>query len=148
MPFSARLATILVALTFPVLGSGVFSYVMAQTTGPQPYSNSTAPLSLMTIPWAMAKLYDAHDFTGQAGQTVTILLESKAFDAYLLLEDDQGNLIAENDDISFTNTNAALVTTLPAAGRYRVIVNTFKTEGQGLYRLTIQPTPADQPIPF
>ena len=43
-------------------------------------------------------LYDVHPFEGEAGQTVTIQLESSEFDTYLILTDADGQALAENDD--------------------------------------------------
>ena len=40
--------------------------------------------------------YDAHQFAGLRGQTVTVLLESDDFDPYLIMEDPSGVRIGEN----------------------------------------------------
>ena len=140
MPSSLRFTTLLLALTGMAFGSGLTTYVMAQPTATEPILQVEETLQ--------AGFYNVHEFSGQANQTVTMLLESEAFDAYLILEDSQGNRIATNNNISFDNTNAALVIELPAAGHYRVIANAYQATTQGLYRLTIQPTPANQPNPL
>ena len=146
MPRPPRLATLLVALTVATLGTGLTTTcVMAQPTAPAPLLKVTGTLEANDATLDDGSFYDSHEFSGQANQIITLLLESDAFDAYLILEDDQGNRIATNDDISSTNTNAALVITLPATGRYRVIANAYQANAQGPYRLSIQPTPADQP---
>ena len=83
-------------------------------------------------------LYEEYVFTGQQGQTVAITLNSQDFDAYLLLIDDQGNKIAENDDYAQNGTDAAMQIVLPYTGQYRVIVNAYDQTGQGNYQISIQ----------
>ena len=83
-------------------------------------------------------LYDEYYFNGQQGQDVTITLTSQDFDAYLLLIDEQGNKIAENDDTAQNNSNAAIRIELPYTGQYRVIVNAYDQTGQGHYQMSVQ----------
>src|SRR5262249_27720328 len=59
------------------------------------------------------KREETHEWKLQAGQIVIIDMESPQFDTYLRLEDDQGKVIAENDDISPDNLNSRLVFTAP-----------------------------------
>ena len=91
---------------------------------------------------------DVYSFSGQAGQTVTILLSSTTFDPYLLLEDSQGNLLAENNDIGYGNNNAALIITLPTDSTYRILVNSYVSEEQGAYWLQAAPTDLAQTNPL
>ncbi|NEP19923.1 MAG: trypsin-like serine protease, partial [Leptolyngbya sp. SIO4C1] len=56
--------------------------------------------------------YDEHRFQGEAGQQVTIRLSSPEFDTYLLLIDESGNRLAENDDVA-GSTDSEIVMTLP-----------------------------------
>jgi S1-C subfamily serine protease len=81
--------------------------------------------------------YEEYRFQGRAGQTVRISLSSNAFDTYLILLDEQGNRLGENDDRSSGDTNSELVVTLPQNGSYRVIVNAFDRTGQGAFLLTV-----------
>ena len=148
MSFSLRFATMLWVLSVLGLISGLSTRALAQTNAPQPPLQVDGTLQTDDDTFDDGRFYDSHEFTGQADQTVTILLESEAFDAYLILEDNQGNRIARNNNINSTSTNAALVTTLPADGRYRVIANAYQADAQGAYRLTIRSTPADQPNPL
>ncbi|MEM1239622.1 MAG: trypsin-like peptidase domain-containing protein [Cyanobacteria bacterium P01_H01_bin.26] len=83
-------------------------------------------------------LYEEYLFNGQQGQAVTITLNSQDFDAYLLLIDDQGNKIAENDDYAQNSTDAAMQIALPYTGQYRVIVNAYDQTEQGNYQINIQ----------
>ncbi len=87
---------------------------------------------------ADGSLYEEYLFEGQAGQTVTLTLQSPDFDTYLILVDERGRKIGENDDVSAANTNSQLQLTLPRAGVYRAIVNAYDRTGRGRYRLTIR----------
>ncbi len=81
--------------------------------------------------------YEEYRFQGRAGQTVRLRLSSDVFDTYLILLDEQGNRLGENDDRSPDDTNSELVVTLPQNGSYRVIVNAFDRTGQGAFLLTV-----------
>jgi serine protease Do len=83
-------------------------------------------------------LYDQYVFDGQAGQTVTVTLESGEFDTYLAVVDESGNLIGENDDLSSETTNSEVTVTLPRTGSYLVIVNGYSTADQGAYSLIVR----------
>lgn len=83
-------------------------------------------------------LYEEHTFEGRAGQSVTISVESRDFDTLVALFSSDGKLLAKNDDISRSNTNSALTFTLPASGRYVVVVNAYKKGERGRYTLTVR----------
>ena len=83
-------------------------------------------------------LSDIHRFEGQAGQTVTIRLESNDFDSYVGLVDSSNQLIGENDDNPrVSGTDAQLIANLPRDGTYAVIVRAFDNNGRGNYLLTV-----------
>jgi tetratricopeptide (TPR) repeat protein len=79
-----------------------------------------------------------HEIKMTAGKTYMIDMESKAFDTFLKLEDPQGKLLAENDDISETNQNSRIVFTAPADGAYRIVATSFQRRGIGPYTLTVR----------
>ena len=83
-------------------------------------------------------LYREYTFEGRSGQSVVISLESTDFDPYVAIFGPNGRLVAENDDASDSTKNAFLSVTLPATGRYRVIVNAYDASGRGRYSLTIR----------
>jgi S1-C subfamily serine protease len=83
-------------------------------------------------------LFDVYEFSGSAGQTVTITLESTEFDPYLILVDSSGNAIDQNDDASSSNANSFLRVRLPQTGTYQAIVNSYDRTGRGRYKLTVQ----------
>jgi CHAT domain-containing protein len=74
-------------------------------------------------------------FDGQARQKVTIVAESYDCDTYLLLVDSRGRQIAWGDDNGGL-FNPRIVTTLPATGRYTVIVCGANADQYGTYWLS------------
>ena len=81
------------------------------------------------------KRFERHEFEGEAGETVTIQLESNAFDAMLYLAAPDGSNILYDDD-GGDGTNSLAVTTLPESGTYTIYVTSLDN-GQGAYELTI-----------
>ncbi|NEO86482.1 MAG: tetratricopeptide repeat protein [Spirulina sp. SIO3F2] len=81
--------------------------------------------------------YNVHWLEGQAGEQVVITLESRAFDAYLIVADEEGNKITEDND-SGGGTNARVVVTVPANGIYGVLANTAQGGETGAYRLSLE----------
>jgi hypothetical protein len=73
-----------------------------------------------------------------AGKTYVIDLSSAKFDTYLRLEDDNGKLLAENDDISPANPNSRLIFTAPRDGSYRIVATSFQQRGTGTYSLIVR----------
>ncbi len=82
-------------------------------------------------------------FSGEAGETVSISLSSDTIDPYLLLTDGSGNLLAENDDISDSNLNSYLEIVLPANGTYLIGVLGYES---GPFELTLAQGAGDTPI--
>jgi len=78
--------------------------------------------------------YNEHTFEGKAGEQIAILLNSQAFDAYLILLDPKGEKLAEDDDSS-GGTDALVVVTLPVDGTYTVVANAVGHEARGQYQL-------------
>jgi serine protease Do len=72
-----------------------------------------------------------------AGRTYILDQRSKAFDAFLRLEDASGKKLAEDDD-SGGDQNARIVFTAPQDGTYRIIATSFEQQGMGNYTLTIR----------
>lgn len=82
--------------------------------------------------------YAEHTFQGNAGQTITISLESSDFDTYLILLGPDDQVVAENDDATSSTLNSSLTVTLPTSGTYRVIANAYDSSGIGRYLLTVR----------
>jgi len=73
-------------------------------------------------------------FEGQAGDIVSLYASSDAVDVYLELDDSQGNLLVENDDITRDDLNAAIEYELPADGQYLILVGAYDA---GPYELSL-----------
>ncbi|MEM9218702.1 MAG: CHAT domain-containing protein [Cyanobacteria bacterium P01_F01_bin.150] len=82
--------------------------------------------------------YDQYFFRGNVDQSLTVILESRSFDTYLILLDANNNPIAQNDDISQNNRNSRVTLTLPNNGIYTIIVNSYEPDSQGRYTLSIE----------
>ncbi|TVQ21933.1 MAG: hypothetical protein EA367_05005 [Leptolyngbya sp. DLM2.Bin15] len=80
-------------------------------------------------------VYDVYSFVGRAGQSVSLNLNSNDFDPYLILIGPDGTLVDENDDISPTNLNSAINTTLPSNGNYLIVVTSYAPQERGTYQL-------------
>jgi len=75
---------------------------------------------------------------GRAGQTITIDLESDAFDAYLFLRGPgvSGGRDFQDDD-SGGNCHARLTATFPQTGEYEIVVNTADHYATGSFTLSV-----------
>ncbi|QCS50036.1 hypothetical protein FEK30_11655 [Picosynechococcus sp. PCC 11901] len=80
--------------------------------------------------------YNAHLFTGQAGDTIQITLETQAFDGLLILVDPQGEAIAQIDD-NWKGEKETLVIKLPDTGEYTIVVNSYEAGETGDYLLSL-----------
>ncbi|MBI3683138.1 MAG: pre-peptidase C-terminal domain-containing protein [Acidobacteria bacterium] len=80
---------------------------------------------------------DVYTFTGRAGQTVTISLESSDFDSYLTLIGPSGAVAATNDDAAANNSNSRIQYTLPTAGTWRVEASSYNQRATGAYTITM-----------
>lgn len=81
--------------------------------------------------------YEEFLFEGSRGQQVTISLNSRDFDPYVLLVGPDDSVVAYNDDVATNNLNAGLTVTLPSNGVYRVLANALDASGTGRFRLTV-----------
>jgi len=72
-------------------------------------------------------------------------MRSNEFDTYLMLEDDRGELIAQNDDDSPILTTHALKTRMtfraPRDATYRLIATTFSPTSLGNYTISVREVP-------
>jgi hypothetical protein len=79
--------------------------------------------------------YERHEFAGEAGQTVTVMLESDAFDPVLFISNPDGSNLARDDDGGQDNNSEAVVT-LAESGTYSIYVTSF-SDGLGSYEVTV-----------
>ena len=82
-------------------------------------------------------VYQAWTYIGARGERIRIDVMSSAFDAYAILEDASGKVLARDDD-SGGGTNARIVFTLPASGAYMIVANTYRQGGYGPYTLSVR----------
>ncbi len=72
----------------------------------------------------------SYTLNAEAGQAVTITLSSEAFDAYLTLQDGDGNVLAENDDDPSRGTDSTIQSfVLPSASSYTILVESYGQHG-------------------
>ena len=80
--------------------------------------------------------FNVYEFSGQAGQRVTIEMVSQQVDPYLILVGPDGEDLGQDDD-SAEGLNARLDLTLPESGTYVVIANPYGQGEQGRYSLSV-----------
>ena len=94
--------------------------------------------------------FDGWIYEASAGEELAIRVKSEEFDTYLMVmraDDGSGmGLLAEDDD-GGEGTNSALTVRLRNAGRYGIVVNSYRSGQAGSYQLVIQSlTPAEARI--
>jgi len=85
----------------------------------------------------LAPMEDAYPFDGDAGQTMTIELQSDDFDPVLLLKGPDGEVLTSNDDYGGT-LHSTIVIELPETGIYNAIASSFSGQG-GSYQIEVRP---------
>lgn len=80
---------------------------------------------------------DTYSFDGEAGQTMTIDLESEDFDTVLLLRGPDGEILTSNDDFG-RDFNSRIVIELPETGTYSAVATSFSNQG-GSYQIEVRP---------
>lgn len=119
---------------------GSFMTLMALTTGLGIGVDSLparAQQSIIETEGTIVPAESVHTFEGQAGQMVTIILESADFDPVVTLQNAAGEEIAFNDDFG-GSLNSRLVAELPANGTYRVVARSY-SGGGGDFNLVVRP---------
>jgi hypothetical protein len=81
--------------------------------------------------------FQAWTYYGQAGEAITLDVMSTEFDAYAVIQDASGHVLARDDD-SGGNLNARIIFTLPATGTYRLLANTLRVGATGAYTLSVR----------
>lgn len=84
---------------------------------------------------------DVYTFRATASGAVVFQLRSSDFDAYLILQDADGQALASDDD-GGSGTDSQLSYEVVAGRRYRIVANSYGGDRRtGLYRLTLRPGP-------
>ncbi len=93
-----------------------------------------------------------YTFSGGQGDTVTITLESDAFDAFLTLRGPDGDELITDDDSAGDGDARIANFSLPEAGEYTIVVDSYNRLATGDYTLSLEgilaPTPIPSPVPF
>lgn len=122
------------ASSFSGSGEGRYQLQVAEI-GTDPvatYQGELAPGSDRTYD---GKWVDRYEYAGTSGETISIHLQSDAFDTQLYLSGPSGDTIAEDDD-GGGGTDSLLTVTLPETGTYVIYAVPFLNSG-GPYRLSI-----------
>jgi Bacterial pre-peptidase C-terminal domain len=85
--------------------------------------------------------HDLYTFSGQAGQRVTVTLNSTAFDSLLQVTGPNGFAQA-NDNASAGTQNSRLELTLPASGQYVITAAARRSGATGAYQVALTGSPA------
>jgi len=97
---------------------------------------------------------DTYPMIFQAGQRVSLRVNSTAFDTYLIVRAPSGRQF-DNDDLQPGNLNSGLDVTLTETGQYSVVVTSYRPGETGAYTLAVTtgaggaplPTPGAPPMP-
>lgn len=99
-------------------------------------ANISGAISGDSLQSSLGTYFDAYWFTGKQGDAVQIQVNSANFDAFMLLNSGNGDMIGY-DDNSGGELNAQVAKVLPASGNYVLIVTPFERFKTGAYTLTI-----------
>jgi hypothetical protein len=81
---------------------------------------------------------DNWTFEGQAGDSILIMMNTPARDAYLALYDPDGQLVARSDDYPPLGQDAVLEVGLPVDGVYTIVARMYGDSTTGTYRLALE----------
>lgn len=87
--------------------------------------------------------YDEYGFDVAPGMAIDLGMRSDDFDSFLILADDDGNKLAEDDD-SGGGLHARITLTAATGGTFHVFANSRSGGSTGAYTLTIQTTAAPE----
>ncbi len=135
---AAIMVATLCACARPAVNPFPANYTLPGTVGQiMPGQTMSGQLSMTDSRLSDNSVYQAWTYVGARGERIQVDVMSSAFDAYAILEDANGKVLARDDD-SGGGTNARIVFTLPAAGAYRIIANTYRQGSYGAYTLTVR----------
>lgn len=80
---------------------------------------------------------DYYAFDASAGDVVSVLLSSTAFDTYLEVVDSSGRILDDNDDNGRDKNSAVTNLTIPEDGTYYIIVASYMLYAEGEYLLEL-----------
>lgn len=87
----------------------------------------------------------AHEVFLDQGKTYIVEMRSNAFDAFMMIEDGRGELLAQTDEDSMVLGNRAvgshIVFQPPTSGTYRLCALAYASWGEGAYSITVREVP-------
>lgn len=125
-----------VANAYDQTGAGTYSLIVVPIPTDGLNLQNSGTLNAGELALTDGSAYDRYYFEGRQGQSVSIDMASADFDAYLVLLDSEQNQIAQNDDISASNSNARITTVLPSDGIYMIWANGYDANALGQYSIT------------
>ncbi len=99
-------------------------------------SSRTGSLAEGDSTLSSGEFVDTFVFEGQAGQQVTVSMNSGAFDSYVMVRGPAG-FSEDNDDRETGDRNSQLTMRLPADGTYRIQATSFEPGESGAYRVSL-----------
>ncbi len=85
---------------------------------------------------------DVFRYEGRRGERLTITLRSRAFDAFLIVQQPVAEEVLATDDDGGGRTDSRVVVDLLADGPYLVVVNTIRAGETGAYALRVETAPS------
>ncbi|MBW4656460.1 MAG: trypsin-like peptidase domain-containing protein [Kaiparowitsia implicata GSE-PSE-MK54-09C] len=82
--------------------------------------------------------YQDFMFEGEAGQVISISMESSEFETYLMLFGEDGSLVDRSSIPTPERPNSSILVSLPTSGSYRIVANAYRPSGRGSFQLTIR----------
>lgn len=127
-------------------GDSIFGIAVVPATGPVPSVVITGALTSADAREPRHQCpHQAYPVTLEREKTYVVEMRGLDFDTYLMIEDADGNLLAQNDDdrIAFTNDalNSRVTFRPPATGTYRLIASAFSPSGEGNYTIIVREIP-------
>lgn len=99
-------------------------------------SSRTGSLAEGDSTLSSGEFVDTFVFEGQAGQQITVSMNSGAFDSYVMVRGPAG-FSEDNDDRETGDRNSQLTMRLPADGTYRIQATSFEAGETGAYRVNL-----------
>jgi len=121
-------------------GDATYGIMIVPVVGPTPNMVINATLTSADLPEPRHQCpHKVHEVFLDQGKTYVLEMRSDDFDTYLMLEDGEGALLAQNDDDSTVLTAYALNSRIafqpPTTGTYRLIASAFHPAGEGNYTI-------------
>src|ERR1017187_7311915 len=133
-----RFASCIAALASLLLAGNV---ALAQTPPPGDETIFSGFLSCGGVGDSRQCPFRQHYVTLTQGQTYAFRISSTEFDSRLIIEDQQGNVLATDTDCMEEDMFGCIVFRAPTTGRYRLVVTSLPPLREGFYQITMRELP-------